>query len=151
MLQAAGILYLTTADQILLIQRSDEGDQVGTWAFPGGKIEEGEDAEEAAIREAKEELGYLAPTKPLEEWTRRVTNGVDFTTFICKIDKPFVPELNEEHTAYQWVDRKSIMPPDGGPPAADPTAHADSEIVVPERHPVVEMAPDGTIKIYGRD
>jgi mutator protein MutT len=40
-------------DRILLLYREGEGH----WEVPGGKIEEGESPTEAAIREAKEEIG----------------------------------------------------------------------------------------------
>lgn len=31
------------------------------------------------------------------------SDGVDFTTYICRIEKPFMPELNEEHTGFCWA------------------------------------------------
>jgi 8-oxo-dGTP diphosphatase len=37
--------------------RSEEGPLNGAWEFPGGKVETGESAVEAAIREFKEEVG----------------------------------------------------------------------------------------------
>ncbi|ATW46655.1 NUDIX domain-containing protein [Streptomyces peucetius] len=40
-------------DRVLLQRRSDDG----AWGFPGGAIELGESAEEAAVREAAEETG----------------------------------------------------------------------------------------------
>lgn len=45
-------------DGRLLIQRRPlEGLLGGLWEFPGGKVEPGEDAEEAAVRETREETG----------------------------------------------------------------------------------------------
>jgi hypothetical protein len=29
---------------------------------------------------------------------------VDYTTFLKNIDDEFVPKLNEEHTAFAWID-----------------------------------------------
>lgn len=43
-------------DQILLIQRGKDPSK-GYWSFPGGAIELGETAQEAARREAREETG----------------------------------------------------------------------------------------------
>lgn len=43
--------------QILLQQRRLGGAHGGLWEFPGGKIELGESAESALIREIREELG----------------------------------------------------------------------------------------------
>lgn len=41
----------------VLVARRGEGHLAGTWEFPGGKIETGESAEDAARRECAEELG----------------------------------------------------------------------------------------------
>lgn len=43
--------------EILITQRSEKSTQAGLWEFPGGKLEEGELASDALIREIKEEVG----------------------------------------------------------------------------------------------
>lgn len=55
-------------DRVLLIQRSlDDDFEPGRWAFPGGKIEDGELPEAAAVRELNEETGIQAiEIEPLE-------------------------------------------------------------------------------------
>ena len=101
--RAAGILFVGPKGRILLAHRTDgEG-----WAFPGGGIEDEESAEDAARREAFEETGrkYDGPLTP---WTRRVSNSVDFTTFLARTSE-FEPELNEEHDRCQWVDREFAL------------------------------------------
>jgi 8-oxo-dGTP pyrophosphatase MutT (NUDIX family) len=102
---AAGILYITPQPepQVLLLRRTAVGgDFPNTWALPGGRIEDGEDAEQAAVREAREEMGEH-PSGALEPWMRRTQQGVDYTTFLCRVAEPFEPTLNEEHDAYRWV------------------------------------------------
>ena len=44
-------------DQYLLIQRAARVTLGGTWCFPGGHIERGENARRAIVREMREELG----------------------------------------------------------------------------------------------
>ncbi len=39
--------------------RRGKGEWAGFWEFPGGKQEEGENGEEAAVREIREELGII--------------------------------------------------------------------------------------------
>lgn len=102
MIQAAGILFKAPTGRVLLLQRSSEGDHPGEWCTPGGKIEDGETAQQAAFRECFEELGYRAGVGP--EIMRRVKDGVDFTTFLNECDCEFTPILNEEHIAFEWVD-----------------------------------------------
>lgn len=43
--------------QVLIARRKPEKSLGGYWEFPGGKLEVGEDAETALVRELKEEMG----------------------------------------------------------------------------------------------
>ncbi|AUC61510.1 8-oxo-dGTP diphosphatase [Cyanobacterium sp. HL-69] len=42
---------------ILIDKRRNKGSMANKWEFPGGKFEEGENAQECIVREIKEELG----------------------------------------------------------------------------------------------
>lgn len=95
-IRAAGVMLITDGGHVLLLRRADTGE----WAFPGGHIEPGESTEEAARRECWEEIGYRP--SDLKLWTRRVADGVDFTTFLTHVPERFDPELNDEHTAHSW-------------------------------------------------
>ena len=54
---------LVDGDGRVLVQRRPEGRQMaGLWEFPGGKIEPGETAEAALVRELHEELGIETQT-----------------------------------------------------------------------------------------
>ena len=46
--------------RILLARRTEGRDLAGRWEFPGGKLEPGETAEDALVRELREELGIEA-------------------------------------------------------------------------------------------
>jgi ADP-ribose pyrophosphatase YjhB (NUDIX family) len=52
----AATVILSRGDKVLLARRTIEP-RAGYWTFPGGYVELGESAEEAAVREAKEEIG----------------------------------------------------------------------------------------------
>jgi 8-oxo-dGTP pyrophosphatase MutT (NUDIX family) len=92
---AAGVL-LRTKDNRALFMRRAQGDHAGTWAFPAGKIEDGETPEQAARRETEEETGHLG-NDPLVQ----IDQG-DFVTFREDVEE-FEPRLNEEHTEYRWA------------------------------------------------
>lgn len=100
---ASGVLLISPDGRVLLCRRKD-----GTgWAFPGGHIEEGETPEQTARRELAEETGKTFDGE-MRPWTRRIKDGVDFTTFIAEVEA-FDPELNHEHDSFVWVDRKAAL------------------------------------------
>ena len=115
MIEASGILFLTPSNKALLLKRGDGGDHPNEWCFPGGKKEDDETIEECAEREAKEELGFV-PEGERVLLTRRIAEGVDYTTFIQRVSDEFEPRLNGEHTAFQWVDVDDVF---GNQTAAD--------------------------------
>jgi 8-oxo-dGTP diphosphatase len=51
------LLILTRDDHVLLAQRQGTGYADGAWNLPSGKLEHGETAAQAAIREGMEEIG----------------------------------------------------------------------------------------------
>ena len=50
-------VIVNSANEILLSLRPAHVDQAGLWEFPGGKVETGENARRALVRELGEELG----------------------------------------------------------------------------------------------
>jgi len=54
-IQLAGCVIVDDYSRILLLHRNTP--ELSQWELPGGKVEEGETAEQAAVRELAEELG----------------------------------------------------------------------------------------------
>lgn len=100
--RAAGIMFVTDGGMALFVKRAAGSDHAGEWCFPGGVIEGTETAEQAAIREAGEEVEWTGD-EPLEPWTRRNRDGVDFTTFLAKLPEPFGAAINAEHVGVAWA------------------------------------------------
>lgn len=106
-IKAAGIMYIED-NHVLLLKRPD-----GSWAFPGGKIEDGETPLQAACRESAEEVGFK-PDYDLCWQIDFFNNGkVHFTTFCAMVG--FEVILNtDEHSEYQWCafgDLPDVMHP----------------------------------------
>jgi 8-oxo-dGTP diphosphatase len=63
----AGAVVTDAAGRLLLIQRGHEP-EAGLWSLPGGRLEPGETAEQAMIREVREETGLtVQPVRLLGE------------------------------------------------------------------------------------
>jgi len=122
----AGILF-KCQDQILLLKRSEQVREPGTWGIPGGALTEefinSEDHNtvasvpkgllQVAIRESHEELGGIPPFRPLGKVTYRDGSFV-YVTYLVGIstaqkDK-WKFQLNWENTKAQWF-RISDLPP----------------------------------------
>ncbi len=63
-IRRAAVLLCVVAPEgppsVLVIKRAYRGRNAGQWALPGGRLDEGETVEQAAIRELYEELGLTA-------------------------------------------------------------------------------------------
>ncbi|WP_109212237.1 MULTISPECIES: CoA pyrophosphatase [Microbacterium] len=70
--------------QFVIIERANRGRNAGQWALPGGKLEEGESALDAAIREAQEEVDLpVSGVEVLGELDDFVTvTGFTITPFV---------------------------------------------------------------------
>jgi 8-oxo-dGTP diphosphatase len=56
--ECAGAVVCDDAGRLLLVQRGHEP-SIGLWSLPGGRVEPGESAAEAAAREVQEETGLM--------------------------------------------------------------------------------------------
>lgn len=100
---------VVTCDKDILLLRRQIPPLKGYWCFPGGRIEKGEEPQEAAARELKEETGIITD--------RFIEMGVfcyfhkdrqDITiTYHTKVISKIVT-LNPEHNAYTWVTKEKL-------------------------------------------
>lgn len=87
---------------VFLIQRSDDG----TWCPPGGTVEPGELAIDAARREVLEEVGYQydGPLTPHSVYG-------DYLTFRAEVPERFEAKLNDESLAAGWFHIDELPKP----------------------------------------
>lgn len=100
---SGALFYAKQTEKILLLQKAD-GKHKGTWSLVGGTAQNNENPWQNLIREIKEELGYMPEIKksmPLETF---VSNDLvfNFHTYLCVVDKEFIPSLSPEHIGYSW-------------------------------------------------
>jgi 8-oxo-dGTP pyrophosphatase MutT (NUDIX family) len=77
--QNAACVYIARGGRVLAVSRKHDPNDMG---LPGGKVESGETAIEAAVRELREETGYVVSVASLTPvMTRRDADGYTTTTF----------------------------------------------------------------------
>ena len=103
--KAAGIVFIA-GSKILLTRRGNGGDHPNEWAFPGGHLEDGESALQAAVRECEEEIGH----SPQGLMTLQNDDNENFTAFYSK-EGEFIPVLNYENTGYVWTELNELPEP----------------------------------------
>jgi A/G-specific adenine glycosylase len=76
---ATGVVF--SKGRVLITRRQEQGLLGGLWEFPGGKVLEGEPAEDACVREIKEETNL---TVQVTAFLKRVRHA--YTHFKIKMD-----------------------------------------------------------------
>ena len=101
---------LERAGRILLAQRPVDKHLPLKWEFPGGKVEPGEGAAAAIVREIREELGCdIVITRPLPPFLHDYTTVViEMIPFVCAL-APGSPEPHpHEHVAVAWATMEEL-------------------------------------------
>jgi 8-oxo-dGTP pyrophosphatase MutT (NUDIX family) len=100
---SGALFYAKSTRRFLLLQKA-HGKHQGTWGLVGGTNLQNENPWQGLQREVQEEIGFspdVIKTIPLETF---VSNDkvFNFHTYLCVINKEFVPTLSNEHMAYSW-------------------------------------------------
>jgi 8-oxo-dGTP diphosphatase len=99
---------ITKDDRVLMVRRRQREGKL-SWAFPGGGIEAGETAEQAAVREVAEETAL--EVKAVQVLGQRIhpDTGADMTYVACE---PVVGEArvedDEELAEVAWITLEEI-------------------------------------------
>ena len=105
LIDAVGVwFYSVTTNRYLYLLRNDVKNP-GCWGLPGGKVDAGENLQEALTRECTEEIGIWPEAiklVPIEKFTS-IDNKFSYHTFFCLVENEFVPILNNEHYGYSWI------------------------------------------------
>ena len=114
--QGAGLL-LTTGEKVLLLLRSGEVEEPGTWGISGGAVRrdsdtgQHQDVKSAALQEAREEMGSLPPYRITGSWIYQ-EGSFRYTTFVGTVDPEVIdtwaPALNWENDDYGWFSHEEL-------------------------------------------
>jgi 8-oxo-dGTP pyrophosphatase MutT (NUDIX family) len=108
---AAGGLVTNEENEILCIYRK------GFWDLPKGKVDQGENIIDAAVREVEEETGVVAIItnfEPTITYHTYVMNGqfcikeTYWYSMKANINNQLKPQLEEDITAIEWINSKNF-------------------------------------------
>jgi 8-oxo-dGTP diphosphatase len=98
-------------DLVLCALRSEQMSLPGKWEFPGGKLELNELAEDALIREIKEELNVsieINDSLPISDYSYVPEKVIRLIPFRCSIQKNEIP-VAAEHAELRWVKKEDLL------------------------------------------
>ena len=114
LIEAAGGIVQNDHKQILFIYRLNK------WDLPKGKVEKGENFEQAAIREVEEETAVtqLQLKKKIgctyhtySAFGKHFIKTTHWFHMRCSGEQSLVPQKEEHITAIKWIDMKDIVEP----------------------------------------
>lgn len=105
--------YLEMNGKLLFLLRASNKPEGDKWGMPAGKIEPGENARAAIIREVFEETGIVlkeSDPRSLNKLYIRKPN-LDYTYHMFHVKLTHLPEvvLNHEHTDFRWLTEEEGM------------------------------------------
>ena len=100
---SGALFYNLSTSRFLLLHRT-KGKTANLWGLVGGTNEGAETPWEGLQREIVEEIGPVEIKKsvPLETFVSNDSH-FQFHTYLCVVDKEFIPTLNNEHDGFAWV------------------------------------------------
>lgn len=107
-------VYVRLFDRILLLLRHPHKPEGNTWCIPGGKIDQGEDAIRAAVRELSEETGIVVSEEDLRYCNTYLVRYADYdfrySTFEIQIDAKLpISRRAEEHSGHGWFTPEKAL------------------------------------------
>lgn len=91
--------------RVLAARRSAPHRLAGGWEFPGGKLEPGEDAVTALVRECREELGVTVTVGA--ELATATGDGIELALHAATLTGG-TPRPLEDHDELRWLDVDSL-------------------------------------------
>ncbi|MSU45805.1 MAG: (deoxy)nucleoside triphosphate pyrophosphohydrolase [Lacunisphaera sp.] len=97
--------------RILLAQRPAYKHLPLKWEFPGGKVEPGEEATVAIVREIREELGCeIVVTRALPRFIHRYERAtIEMIAFVARLADDSPAPHPHEHVALAWVQPEGLL------------------------------------------
>lgn len=100
---SGALFYSLDTNRFLFLHRASSK-RNNVWGLVGGTNEGTESPWQGLQREIREEIGNVVIKKaiPMETYVSK-DNKFKFHTYVCIVEKEFLPILNSEHNGYAWV------------------------------------------------
>lgn len=101
---SGALVYALDTRRFLFLHRA-QGKRSNLWGLVGGTNEGAETPWEGLQREIFEEIGEISIKKtiPLETFVSNDSKFL-FHTYLCVVEREFLPKLNNEHNGYAWTE-----------------------------------------------
>lgn len=96
-------------DRVLAMKRAAHKPLPGKWEFPGGKIEPNESAEEALIREIKEELDVDIYNLELFDYSITLVTDWEVELSCFSVQTNVFPTESTDHDEMRWMNKKDLV------------------------------------------
>ncbi|ADO49868.1 8-oxo-dGTP diphosphatase MutT [[Enterobacter] lignolyticus] len=119
------ILHISTGiirnaqGEIFITQRAADAHMANKWEFPGGKIEDGESAEQAMVRELQEEVGIVARNAVLFDKLEYQFPDRHITLWFWLVEEWLGDPWGKEGQPGRWVAQGELLAA-AFPPANEP-------------------------------
>ena len=97
-------------DTVLLGLRAGHTRNPGTWSFPAGFVERGERVEDAAVREAREEIGLEVALGPLLGVWSATGEAVVLLPYVATIGQSAEPVAGDDLLEVAWWPLSGLPP-----------------------------------------
>jgi len=97
---------IVRAGRVLATRRTRPPEAAGRWELPGGKVEPGEEPEQALVREVREELGCTVGVTGTLTGEQQIRPGVSLRVLLAElVDGEPIPH---EHDALRWLGSEEL-------------------------------------------
>lgn len=104
--------YLQLDNKLLLLRRASDNSEAGSWGVPAGKLEQGENPSDGAVRELYEETGLQFPEKDFTYlgvvYVCKPNIQYEYHMFLRRLESAPQIHLNNENCEYRWVEFEEI-------------------------------------------
>jgi 8-oxo-dGTP diphosphatase len=93
--------------RLLAARRTRPPGLAGSWELPGGKVQAGESAADAVVREVREELGCDIAVRRRLDGRVRLEGGYELTVYVSGLVRG--EPLPTEHDAIRWLGPQALF------------------------------------------